>query len=429
MRVLFTTFAAKSHVHIHIPLAWALRSAGHDVCVASQPDLTEYVSHTGLTAVGVGEPLGLDVKMAGANRRRDAEEPADDPDFLADADLSGLLPERRTYTYLRNAFELMASYVYPSLSSESMIEDLVAFARRWKPDLVIWDTHTFAGAIAATVTGAAHARLLFGADLLGYSRQLFLRELDRLPAGEGSDPLADWLGQVLDVYGEPFTQDVVMGHWTMDGLPSGMRLPVAGQHHVPVRFVPYNGPSVLPDWLGEPTDRPRVCLTLGSTGREVLGADRASVADLLDAVADVDAEVVATLSAEQLAGVEKVPENVRVVDFVPLDALLPSCSVIVHQGGAGTFQNSQMHGVPQIIVPDLLWDSEYKMRYLRSTGSGLAVPDVDRFDAAQLRDMIVRVLTDRSFERNAAGVRRELLSMPTPRDIVPTLVRLTTEYH
>ncbi|MEN3584070.1 hypothetical protein AAH978_07940 [Streptomyces sp. ZYX-F-203] len=59
IRVLFTTFAAKSHAHIHIPLAWALRSAGHDVCVASRPDLTECISHTGLTAVGMGEPLGL----------------------------------------------------------------------------------------------------------------------------------------------------------------------------------------------------------------------------------------------------------------------------------------------------------------------------------------------------------------------------------
>ncbi|MFD6916215.1 activator-dependent family glycosyltransferase [Streptomyces virginiae] len=429
MRVLFTTFAAKSHLHIQIPLAWALRSAGHDVCVTSQPDLVEYISHTGLTAVGVGERLDLDVQMSGVNRRRnDSEEVADDPDFLTHADLSGLRPERRTYDYLRNAFELMATHVYPTLSSASTVADLVGFAQRWKPDLVVWDTHTFAGAVAATVTGAAHARLLFGADLLGHSRQLFRQEHDRLPAGERSDPLAEWLGEVLDGYGGHFTEDVVTGHWTMDGLPAAMRLPVPGQHHVPVRFVPYNGPSVLPDWLAEPLERPRVCLTLGSSGREVLGADRASVTDLLEAVADVDAEVVATLSAAQLSESRKVPDNVRVVDFVPLDALLPSCSAVIHQGGAGTFQNAQLHGVPQIIVPDLLWDSAYKMRHLRSTGTGLAVADVDRFTAAQLRDMLVRVLEDPSFARNAAGVRREMLGMPAPRDIVPVLERLTAEY-
>ncbi|MFJ6944287.1 activator-dependent family glycosyltransferase [Streptomyces wuyuanensis] len=429
MRVMFTTFAAKSHLHIQIPLAWALRSAGHDVCVASQPDLVEYITHTGLTAVGVGENLDLDVQMAGANRRRDrTEEVAGDPDFLTHADLSGLDPDRHTYPYLRGAFELMAGHVYPALSSDAMIGDLVDFARHWKPDLVVWDTHTFAGAIAATVTGAAHARLLFGADLLAHSRRTFLRERDLLPAAERSDPLADWLGGILDRYDRPFTEEVVTGRWAVDPVPASMRLP-SDQHHVPVRYVPYNGPSVLPDWLSEPVERPRVCLTLGWSGRDVLGADRASVGELLDAVAEVDAEVVATLSAAQLDRSGKVPDNVRVTDFVPLDALLPTCSAVIHQGGAGTFQTAQLHGVPQIIVPDLLWDYGYKMRHVESTGSGLAVHDVDGFTAEQLRSMLVRLLVEPSFARNAAVVRREMLGMPAPRDVVPVLERLTAEYH
>ncbi|MFE3909942.1 hypothetical protein [Streptomyces sp. NPDC059130] len=74
MRVLFTTFAATSHLHIQIPLAWALRSAGHDVCVASQPDLVEYISHTGLTGVAVGAELRLDEQMNGMTRERGGEE-------------------------------------------------------------------------------------------------------------------------------------------------------------------------------------------------------------------------------------------------------------------------------------------------------------------------------------------------------------------
>lgn len=429
MRVLFTTFAAKSHLHIQIPLAWALRSAGHDVCVASQPDLVEYISHAGLTAVGVGESLGLDVQMAGANRRRDENEEAaaDDPDFLTHADLSGLDPERRSYPYLRQAFELMAHHVYPALSSEAMTDDLVEFARHWKPDLVLWDTHTFAGAIAATATGAVHARVLFGADLLAHSRAMFLRESSLLPAAERSDPLADWLGGALDRYDRPFTEDVVTGRWAVDPVPASMRLP-SDQHHVPVRYVPYNGPAVLPGWLSDPVERPRVCLTLGWSGRDVLGADRASVGELLTAVADLDVEVVATLSAAQLERLKKVPDNVRVLDFVPLDALLPTCSAVIHQGGAGTFQTSQLHGVPQIIVPDLLWDYAYKMRHVESTGSGLAVPDVDRFTAAELRGMLVRLLDEPSFAENAAGVRREMLGMPAPRDVVPVLERLTAEH-
>lgn len=36
MRILFTTFAARSHFNVQVPLAWALRTAGHDVPVASR---------------------------------------------------------------------------------------------------------------------------------------------------------------------------------------------------------------------------------------------------------------------------------------------------------------------------------------------------------------------------------------------------------
>ncbi|MFE9117172.1 glycosyltransferase [Streptomyces sp. NPDC007172] len=109
------------------------------------------------------------------------------------------------------------------------------------------------------------------------------------------------------------------GQWTVDPTPASLREPPAGR---------------------------RVCLTLGLSFREVMGGDQASVPDLLEALAGLDAEVVATLDAGQLAEVGRVPDKVRVVDFVPLAALLPSCSAIVHQGGFGTAQNALAHGVP-----------------------------------------------------------------------------------
>ncbi|MFF2750047.1 hypothetical protein ACFVVA_31480 [Kitasatospora sp. NPDC058048] len=52
---------------------------------------------------------------------------------------------------------------------DRMIDDLVAFARDWRPDLAVWDTMTFAGPVAARACGAAHARLMFGLDLVACS--------------------------------------------------------------------------------------------------------------------------------------------------------------------------------------------------------------------------------------------------------------------
>jgi UDP:flavonoid glycosyltransferase YjiC (YdhE family) len=44
MRILFLICPSKTHLYAIAPLAWALRTAGHHVRVASQPD------PTGLTA-------------------------------------------------------------------------------------------------------------------------------------------------------------------------------------------------------------------------------------------------------------------------------------------------------------------------------------------------------------------------------------------
>ncbi|MFF2750046.1 nucleotide disphospho-sugar-binding domain-containing protein [Kitasatospora sp. NPDC058048] len=157
--------------------------------------------------------------------------------------------------------------------------------------------------------------------------------LGRRPAELRDDPLEEWLGQVLGRYGmtgpgRGFDEEPVVGQWTIDPVPTSLSLPLRTPR-VPVRYVPYNGPSAVPGWLDEAPRRRRICLTLGVSFREVVGGDQASVGDLLAAVADLDVEVVATLDSEQLASIGPLPPNVRAVDFVPLNELLPSCSAVI----------------------------------------------------------------------------------------------------
>lgn len=87
-------------------------------------------------------------------------------------------------------------------------------------------------------------------------------------------PLRDWLAGVLERFGCEFDETVVSGQWTIDQMPARLRLPLK-RDVVPVRFVPYNGPSVIPDWLREPPERSRVCLTVATTMREPRRAGRA----------------------------------------------------------------------------------------------------------------------------------------------------------
>ncbi|MGY4896038.1 activator-dependent family glycosyltransferase [Micromonospora aurantiaca (nom. illeg.)] len=428
MRVLFTTFAQPTHLHAQVPLAWALRAAGHDVRVASQPDLTEAITGAGLTAVAVGEPLNQQeqVRELDEQHRREVEEaPDDEPtpaDYIELTDISELRDEILTYEYVQRQLTAVTMFGFRTLCPDRMIDDLVAFARDWRPDLVVWDSVTFAGAVAAIASGAAHGRLLFGLDLVGHVRQRHLELLrGRVPALR-DDPLQEWLGDVLARHGHPFTEQAVLGQFTIDPVPASLRLPV-DHHYLPMRYTPYNGPATVPDWLREPPTRPRVCLTLGRSFRETLGGDRTAVTELLDAVATLDVDVVATLSNSQIPPGHPIPDNVRTVEFVNLDVLLPTCAAIIHHGGSGTSQTALIHGVPQVIVPYKLWCNGPRAE--RMERAGVAVCGVaGRSAASEVRALIRRVLDEPSFRACAGDLRHEMLAASTPAELVPVLRRL-----
>ncbi|TDC44519.1 activator-dependent family glycosyltransferase [Actinomadura sp. KC345] len=425
MRVLFTTLPVKAHLYLQVPLAWALRAAGHEVRFAVQPDIVDDVTGAGLTAVSIGEAVQQG-EPASAEPVPDEDHPWNS-EWERVLDLAESRPERLGYDYLQGVLTAW-TFNFMTISPERLVDELVGLARSWRPDLVIWDPVVFAGPVAARACGAAHARLLFGLDLVGHMRERYLGFVHDRPRELREDPLDEWLGWVLARYGHTFAEDAVAGMWTIDPVPPSTR-PAAGRHRVPVRYVPYNGQAAIPGWLREPPKRRRVCLTLGLSFREVLGRDRVSVARLLEAVADVDAEVVATLNADQLAGVPAVPDNVRAVDFVALNALLPTCSAIIHQGGIGQSQTALVHGVPQVVLPNGRWDTVPRARRLHGTGAGIHVGDDDGAPSADtVRRALLRVLDEPSFARNAGRLRTEMLGMPAPADIVPVLETLTAEH-
>ncbi|RCV47252.1 nucleotide disphospho-sugar-binding domain-containing protein, partial [Marinitenerispora sediminis] len=176
-------------------------------------------------------------------------------------------------------------------------------------------------------------------------------------------------------------------------------------------------------WLRHPPTRPRVCLTLGLTARSSAFPDAISPRAVLDALADLDIEVVATLDTAQLDRAGRLPGNVRAVPYVPLHALLPTCAAVVHHGGAGTWSTAAVYGVPQVAL-GWMWDAVYRARRLEDLGAGLHLPSSELTPAA-LRERLLRLLTEPAFTRNAARLRDEMLAMPAPNDVVGELERRT----
>ncbi|MER7169106.1 activator-dependent family glycosyltransferase [Micromonospora sp. NPDC000207] len=418
MRVVFSSMASKSHLFGLVPLAWAFRAAGHEVRVVASPALTDDITAAGLTAVPVGTDVDLVDFMTHAGY--------DIIDYVRSLDFSERDPATSTWDHLLGMQTVLTPTFYALMSPDSLVEGMISFCRSWRPDLVVWEPQTFAASIAATVTGVAHARLLWGPDITVRARQKFLGLLPGQPAAHREDPLAEWLTWSVERFGGRVPQDVeelVVGQWTIDPAPVGMRLDT-GLRTVGMRYVDYNGPSVVPDWLHDEPTRRRVCLTLGISSREN-SIGQVSVDDLLGALGDVDAEIIATVDEQQLEGVAHVPANIRTVGFVPMHALLPTCAATVHHGGPGSWHTAAIHGVPQVILPDG-WDTGVRAQRTEDQGAGIALP-VPELTSDQLREAVRRVLDDPAFTAGAARMRADMLAEPSPAEVVDVCAGLVGE--
>ncbi|WP_331765260.1 DUF1205 domain-containing protein (plasmid) [Streptomyces sp. NBC_01384] len=430
MRILFAAFPLASHLYPMVPLAWALQAAGHSVAVATQPgllrpDMTEAVTRSGLTVVPLGVredllPMGL--------ARASGQHPELAPDALA-LDPADLSDWQRTRANMVCQWSMNYALEPAGDGLAPVVDHLVDFARSWRPDLVLWDPLCFPAPIAARLVGAAHGRVLFGTDNVARIRARSLEQQAREGGDPARDPLVTWMLPMLRRHGLEYDEEMLLGQWTLDLLRTGRRAQseLPGLTYIPVRAVPYNGAAPLPDWLREPPEVPRVCLSLGQTSRPMLRfADQdVAIADLLSIAEGLDIELVATLDSNQLAKVDRIPENVRVVDYLPLNAVLPTCAALVHHGGAGTMAAAVAHRVPQIIVPNERWDETGQSRYIEERGAGVVLEAAD-FTPDLLRRTLARVLSDASFRQAAEQVHHDTLSAPTPAELVPTLERLAT---
>ncbi|MER7847101.1 nucleotide disphospho-sugar-binding domain-containing protein [Kitasatospora sp. NPDC096077] len=415
MRVMFAVFPGPSHVPPVVPLAWALRAAGHEVVLVSHPGTAGRIEGTGLAPVALGEPEDLAASVRGC---------AADPRMARIVDAFGLDPADpagRSWigTYLLSAFR----HYYltdQAAGPRAMTRRLTAFARQWRPDLVLWDPLFFPAPLAARACGAAHARVLWGLDHLAWARQ---RLRDTAGTAGTADPMAELMAPVLDEAGIDFAEDLLAGQWTIDPMPARMRLPV-DLPYLTMRRIPFAPARVLPEWLSGPPERPRICLTLGhGEGRPDTQGARL-VRAVVDAVAGLDVELVATLTSGQAALAGPLPDNVRTVDYVSLDQLLPSCAAVVHHGGGGTFAAAVAHRVPQLIAPPEVGDYAAIARYVAGRGAG-AVLDGATATAADIREQLTGVLHGDRYRAGVTDLYAELLAAPAPGDLVPVLERLT----
>ncbi|MEV6605412.1 nucleotide disphospho-sugar-binding domain-containing protein [Kutzneria sp. NPDC051319] len=375
MKVLVTACPTYGHFFPLVPLCWALRNGGHDVLVALPGRFADVAAAAGLPAVRLGPDCPV-------------------RDFVPD---DHAVQDNSTAALIDH----VVAYYLPL--AERLADRTVELAAEWRPDVVLHTPWEHAGPLAAAVVGIPTVIQTWGVALPP--------ELPGATAAALADLHRRW---GLAGVAEPT--------WTVEVCPPGLQYPDAHSAVLPMTYVPYNGSGPMPRWLLERSDRPRICVTLGSIP---IPGDHASVLDVvLAGLAEVAADVV-LVTGGNLAPLDDLPPHVRAVTGLPLSHALPTCDVIVHHGGSGTTMTSTAFGLPQLALPQMCDQYRHAER-LSAAGAGIQLLP-GQVDAVTVRASVSALLEDGSHRAAAQALRTEIRHRPSPdlvADSLHDLVRL-----
>lgn len=387
MRILFTPLAVTTHVFHMVPLAWALRSVGHDVRFAAQPCVIDTIGRAGFASATVGRTFDFQ----------------DEAVAFVRAMASG---DRAQAARVGNPWIGAAADCAP---------DLVRFGQWWRPDVLVTDPMAYAGPLLADALGVPVVRQLWGPDWTasGFG-------MGGVPEGTtATPPWPEPLRELYDRHGARTEVDIAA--FTVDPFPPSLQHPGLARR-VTMRQVPFNGAGSVPEWLLEPPARPRVLLTWGTTTTTFAGDDSFLVPRILRGIAGLDVEVVVAISESDHARLGGVPTGVRVVAGMALDDLLPTCAAFVSQGGAGGMATAAVHAVPQVAVP-LIADQPANAALMARAGIG-TVLDPATFDEAAVAAAVGHAVFAAAPREAARRVAEEIRSLPSPAETVPHIEAL-----
>lgn len=396
MRVLFTTWDWRGHLYPMVPLGWALRAAGHEVLVATDPGFAPTVVQVGLPVLPVGPRFDSAQVLAEQIRQRGwvPRAPA-----RPTADAAGDTQRTRRRSLLGPRIAAAAA--------SAQADDLVRFSREWQPDLVVYEPFGFAGPLVARLLGIPAVRHLWSIDMTSELAAFESDIVGELSARFGLDKIG------------------INGTMTLDPCPSRVQMADGMVRH-PIQLVPYNGPSVAPNWLKDSAGRPRIGVSWGYS------LDRFGFANLVlaplvaEALADLDVEVVLAVSERQHATFGTLPGNVRHSGPVPLNLLLPSCAALVHQGGAGAMMAGLLNGLPQLVIAHMPEGALHGYR-IEQSGTGRFLPGPEATPES-IRENVQVLLSDRGYAAAAGEAREDILARPTSGAVVRQLEELVSSW-
>ena len=146
---------------------------------------------------------------------------------------------------------------------------------------------------------------------------------------------------------------------------------------------------------------------------------------VLDAVAPLDARVIATTGPAVDANRLRVPGNVELHSWLPHTDVMPEVSVVVGHGGHATTMASLAHDLPLLVLPmDPMTDQPYIGKAVQQAGAGRTMGR--RSSPGKIRAAVEELLADGPHRVAAARLGAAVRALPgasTGADLIEGVVR------
>jgi N-glycosyltransferase len=337
-RILLTCLPYYSHlVPVLVPVASALRRAGHAVAVATAPAMADELARHGIEHLPLPNVRTLEQLLA-------------DPAVLASPGMPGAEDEEAADTARAREEPGALTKAFAGPLAGIFARDLIAAAERWRPDVIVRECNEFGGYLAAVKLGLPRAVLdiaPFTAAHLPFLHDTLNTELAALGAAPAVDP------------GGP-----------NDGLLAAV---------VPARWYPDPVASLRcyrTDDPGAPDDgfAPLAVAGLGTVAHTVVPEASRLLAAMALALGELPGPAVLSTGPAEWTGPR--PSNVRIVPFAPQSRLLGRASLFLSHGGFGGVQEALRAGTPMVVLP-LFSDQPANARRITELGLGSAVDPAD----------------------------------------------------
>lgn len=381
MKILVSTGPAYGLYNPVVPIAWALRSAGHDVLVAGPHPLGAMAKISGLPFVATYGPMHMREVMV-----HDRE-----GNFFPNA-----VTEQGQLEQIGRGFGRLAART---------IEGTLSVVDQWKPDVVISDPRAYSAGVAARKRGVPWVEHGVGMH--------FRPEVDSY----GADEFAPELEQ-LGMSGLP-TPDLFV-----DNCPPAVRHKnrKPGQ---PMRYVPYDPAGTVPAWVFEKPRRPRLLLTLGTVEPESVGVKRnfgsgvPLFQELVRVLPSLGVDLVIAAADSVVEQLGTLPDEVLAAGWISLASVMPACDLAVHHVGSGTTMSALLNGLPQLLLSRSA-EHTVNAQLLEEFGAARQITDQD-VDPSEVLDACRALMEESSYRERALVLSEQVVALPSPAEVASVI--------